>query len=333
MRTKLLGYRSNGQPIYPFSGGDATTIIDNWIPIEYDSDVVQRVQMDSAVERYADPVPMATATKQIPRSAGLTVTAGLTYTDDTSTNDYVTLTARRFISRFQVDEDDLADANTRMAVIATKAMDWAISYADTFDNACLGVTGVENGTTIPFTSAYKTLRTTNSGLSYTADDNYLTWDDDNISLPASGGGLSLYEKASATFAKVEKGKYWSLADSLVIAAPGWREALRNTVDGQGRPIFVQGTAGTPDSLFNVPIAWSRGCKSSPTLSGSPGGNDLLYFGNRRYLRMGKRSGPETRADTPRAQDDSDNYAVKFRSRRGFVLSHPAAFSVLERITD
>lgn len=333
MRTKLLGYRNSGQPIFTFSGGDATTIIDNWIPIEYDSDVVQRVNLESAVERYADPVPMSTATKQIPRSAGLTVSVNTTYTDDSSTNDYVTITARRFISRFQVDEDDLADANSRMSVIATKAMDWAISYADTFDNACLGVTGAENGTTVPFTSAYKTLRTTASGLSYTADDNYTTWDDDLTSYPATPLGTGLYEKLSYVFKKVETGKYWSLADSLVIAAPGWREAMRNCVDAQGRPIFVQGTAGTPDTLFGVNIGWSRGCKTSATLSGSPAGNDLLYFLNRRYLRKGNRSGPETRADTPRAQDDSDNYAVKFRARRGFVLSHPAAAAVVERITD
>lgn len=333
MRTNLLGFRRNGEPIYSLSGGAPTDIIDNWIPIEYDSEVVQRVMMNSAVEAYATPTPMTTLTKQIPRSAGLTVSVGTTYTDDSSTNDYVTLTARRFISRFQVDEDDLADANSRMQVIATKGNDWAISYSDTFDNACLAVTGAENGTTVPFTSAYKTLRTTASGLGYTADDNYLTWDDDLISLPASGGGTSLYEKASATFAKVEKGKYWSLADSLVIAAPGWREALRNCVDGQGRPIFIQGTAGTPDTLFGVNIAWSRGCKASATLSGSPTGGDLLFFVNRRYLAMGKRSGPETRADTPRAQDDADNYAVKFRSRRAFQLTHPAAAAVLERVTD
>lgn len=331
----VIGHRADGAPIYHLAGGDATTIIDSWIPIEYDSEPVMRVMMDSAIERYSMPVPMTTTTKEIPRSAGLTVSVGTTYSDDTSTNDKVTLTARRFHSRFQVDEDDLADANSRMDVIKTKAMDWAISYADTIDNAGLGVSGTENGTTVPFTSMYKTLRTTDSDVSYTADTNYLTWDDDLYATIASSvfDTTSLYAKLSATFKAVETGKYWSLAESLVIAAPGWRDALRLTVDGQGRPIFLQGTAGTPDTLFNVPIAWSRGCKVSATLTGSPTGNDLLYFVNRRYMRLGKRSGPETRTDTPRAQDDSDNYAVKFRSRRAFKLTHPAAAAVLERITD
>lgn len=331
----IIGRRADGTPIHHIAGADSTTIINDWIPIEYDSDVVQRVMMDSAVERFGRPVPMKTATKEIPRSAGITVTVGTTYSADSSTNDKVTLTARRFISQFVVDEDDLADASSRMDVIKTKADDWAISYADTFDNACLGVSAAENGTTAPFTSMYKQLRTTDSAVSYTADDNYLTWDDDLYATIASSvfDTGSLYAKLSATFRLVERGKYWSLADSLVIAAPGWRDALRLTVDGQGRPIFIAGTAGTPDTLFNVPIAWSRGCRVSGSLTDSPTGADLLYFVNKRYMAKGIRSGPETRTDAPRAQDSTDDYAVKFRSRRGFKLTHPAAAAVLQRVTD
>lgn len=331
----LIGIREDGHPVYLAAGGVAANVND-WIPIEYDSDVVQRVQMESAVERYAIRVPMSSKTKSIPRSAGITVTAGTTYTDDASVNDDVVLTARRFIARFKIDEDDLADAETRMDVIETKGLDWAISYADVFDNACLATTGAENGTTVPFTSVYRTLRTTDSDVSYTADTNYLTWDDDLQATSVTAGAItagSLYPQLSATFRKVETGKYWSLADSLVIAHPGWRDALRLTVDAQGRPIFIQGTAGTPDTLFNVPIAWSRGAKSSAVNTGSPEGNDLLFFMNRRYMRRGDRSGPETLTDDARAQDDTDDYAIKFRARRGFKLTHPMASSVLERITD
>lgn len=330
----ILGWTRSGKPIYAVLGGVAANI-DEWIPIEYDSAVVMRVRMDSAIERLGRRVVMRSKTKSIPRSAGITVSAGTTYSDDASTNDEITLTARRFIARFKVDEDDLADASTRMDVIATKGEDWGISYADTFDNACLAVTGTENGTTVPFTSAYKRLRTTNSDTSYTADTNYVTWDDDLYSTIASSAfdTGSLYAKLSTVFKKVETGKYWSLADSLVIAHPGWRDALRLTVDGQGRPIFLQGTAGTPDTLFNVPIAWSRGCRTSATNTGSPTGNDLLFFANRRYLVRGDRSGPETLTDDARAQDDTDDYAIKFRARRGFQLTHENAAAVLERLTD
>lgn len=311
----------------------STDIINDWIPIEWDSDVIARVHMDSAVERFGRPHPMSSATKRVLRSGGLTVSVGTTYSADASTNDYITLTARRFLSQFVVDEDDLADADSVVDTLRVKGMDWAISYADTFDNACLGVSAAENGTTAPFTSVYKALRTTNSATSYTADDNYLSWDDDNTSYSASSAGASLYEKLSTTFKKVETGKYWSKADELVIAAPGWRDAFRNCVDSQGRPIFIEGTAGAPDRLFDAPIAWSRGCKVSGSLSGSPTGNDLLVYGNRQFLKRGDRSQPESLVDQARAQDSTDDTAVKFRVRRGFGVGHEKAFAVLERITD
>jgi hypothetical protein len=318
-------------PVYQIAGAASTDIIDSWIPIEWDSDVITRVLMDSAVERYGRAHPMRTATKRVLRSGGLTVSAGTTYTPDASTNDYITLTARRFLAQFVVDEDDLADADSIIDTIKTKGMDWAVSYADSFDNACLAVSGAENGTTVPFTSVYKALRTTNAATGYNADDNYASWVSTNVSFAASGGGTSLYEKLSGTLKKVETSKYWSLADSLVIAAPGWRDALRLATDAQGRPIFIQGTAGTPDTLFNVPIAWSRGCKVAATMTGSPTGNDLLVFGNRQFLKRGDRSNPESLVDQARAQDSTDDTAVKFRVRRGFGVGHEKALAILERI--
>jgi hypothetical protein len=343
----IIGFRKDGRPIYMQAGGAAANV-DEWIPIEYDSEVVQRVLMESVSERFFKRVPMRSKTKSIPRSAGITVTAGTTYTDDTSTNDEVTITARRFIARFKIDEDDLADASTRMDVIRTKGLDWAISYADTFDNGCLATSGAENGTTVPFTSLYRSLRVSNADTDYSADDNYLTWDDDFPNILATPDGTSLYEKLSALFALVERGKYWSPADMLVIAHPGWRDKLRLVMDAQGHPIFQPGTGfmgagamaglmpgnGTPDLLFNTPIAWSRGSKVSPTaMSGSPTGADLLFYVNTRFLARGDRSGPETLTDDARAQDDTDDYAIKFRTRRAFKVLHEDAAAVLERLTD
>lgn len=311
----------------------STDIINDWIPIEWDSDVIQRVMRESAIEQLGYRVPMSTATKRILRSAGMTVTAGTTYTDDASTNDYITLTARRLIAKFTVDEDDLADASTIVDTIRIKGMDWAISYADSFDNACIGVSAAENGSTVPFTSAYKSLRTTNSATSYTADDNYLTWDDDLIAIPATPLGTSLYEKLSQAFKRVETGQFWSMADQFVVAAPGWRDALRLCTDAQGRPIFQPAAGDTPDSLFGAPITWSRGAKVSATMLGAPTGNDLLLFGNKSYLKKGERSQPESLVDSARAQDSVDDTAVKFRVRRAFQLAHERAFSIVERVTD
>jgi HK97 family phage major capsid protein len=311
----------------------SATYLDNWIPIEWDSDVIQRVQLESAVERHGVPVSMGSATKRVLRSGGVSVAAGTTYTDDTSVNDYITLTARRFISRVTVDEDDLHDAESIVNALQVKGVDWAISYADVFDNACLGVTAAENGTTVPFTSAYKLLRTTDTTLDpdYTAGDNYTTWTTTNESFPASGGGTSLYEKLSTTFSTYEKGKYYSASDALVIAAPGWKNYLRLCADGQGRPIFQQGLAGNPDELFGVPISWSRGAKTSATNTDSPTGNDLLYVLNSRFLKKGVRSGPEFLIDAARAQDNTDDTSLKMRSRRGFALGHPSAAALLEAV--
>jgi len=343
----IIGFQPDGTPLYSHGGG-AIANVDDWIPIEYDSEVVQRVLMESAVERFAKRVPMRSKTKSIPRSAGITVSSGTTYTDDASVNDEVTITARRFIARFKIDEDDLADASTRMDVIRTKGLDWAISYADTFDNGCLAVSAASNGGTVPFTSLYRALRVSNTDTGYSADANYLLWDDDFPKIASTPDGTSLYEKLSATFEKVERGKYWSPADMIVIAHPGWRDKLRLTMDAQGAPIFQPGTAftgmgafggglpgnGTPDLLFNTPIVWSRGSKLSPTvMSGTPTGADLLFYVNTRYIARGDRSGPETLTDDARAQDDTDDYAIKFRTRRGFVVLHEAAHAVLERLTD
>lgn len=340
---KIIGQTRDGNPVYSIAGGaPVVASVQNWIPIEYDSDVVQRVQMESAIERWARRYPMRSSTREIPRSAGLTVTADTTYADDASANDKVVLTARRFVSRFSIDEDDLADANSRLDVIAAKGIDWAISYADTFDNACLGVTGAESSTPsqhMPFTSLYKSMRTTDAGAGYTADTNYVSYDGTTIQIAnPTPNGNSCYEKLSTTFSKVETSKYWSPADMKVIAHPAWRGALRLALDGKGSPIFEESayidsvTQRPVDTLFGTEIAWSRGAKTtSAGCTDSPNGNALLFYVNTRFLARGDRSGPETLTDNARAQDDTDAYSVKFRTRRAFKINHQMSAAVCEKL--
>jgi HK97 family phage major capsid protein len=168
---------------------------------------------------------------------------------------------------------------------------------------------------------YKSIRTTNSATDYTADDNYVSW---------NGTASAAYDKFSETLRLVEVGQYWDSSRSLIIAHPGYRDAFRRTKDDQNLPIFVQGTAGTPDTLFGVEIFWSRGAKTSAVMTQAPAGGDLLIFcGDRSLLKLGIRSGPETRVDVSRAHDDFDDTAVKFRTRRGFNVGHEKAFAVLE----
>lgn len=328
----IIGYRKNGDPIH-LAGGGAVNDVSAWTPEEFSSDVVQRVMQRCAIEAFARPWPMANNLRHVPRSAGMDVAgvaAGGTYAEDSSTNDEVLLTSRKMGQALRLNDEDMKD-NTLVDIMNTKKMDWATSFAKFYDQAALGCSGTENGTTVLFTSVYKSLRTTQAGLSYTADDNYV--------VSASGAAVT-YDNLSTVLEKAETGDYWDDGDALVIAHPSYKQKLRAikapqySGDTGGVPIFVQGQQGdsrTPDTLFGHPIAWSLGARVFATNTSAPTGNPLLIVGNRQYLYRGVRSGPESAV----AGADSgpafltDQALLKMRARRGFAVAHPKAFSVLE----
>lgn len=335
----IIGYRRDGQPIRLIGGGDAADL-DDWIPIEYDSDVWRRVLMESVIESQAVRVPMRSSSKSLLRSEGLKVRFGRTYADDDSERTSYFLKARKIIARLTIDEDDLSDAESIVDVIGTAEDDYAISYATLIDNACLGVTEAESDNPSdqrPFTSVYRMLRTSytsNPNLGYTADENYVAWDG-TLGMAEEPDGESFYERASELFKKVETGRYWSRADAIVIADPEFKDAMRLATDRSGNPVFKEAAGvdrlGQPyDTLFTVPVFWSHGSRTSSAASQEPDGNPLMFYGNRRALRLGDREGLRTRFDNARAQDDADEAAIKFRARRGFALAHPKAFAVLEK---
>jgi HK97 family phage major capsid protein len=326
----IIGYRKDGRPIFLQAGGAAGIDVAEWIPEEWDSNVIMRVTQMSAVEARANRIPMRNDVKHVPRSSGVgveSVAKGGTYGEDLSANDSILLTARKIGKIIRIDQEDLLDS-TAVNIINTKKVDWATSYAKFLDNATLAVTGTENGTTVPFTSLYKSLRTTNSDTAYTADTNRIahsTFGTDGADYPVLSNLLGL----------VEEGDYWSEGDMWIIAHPAFRAVLRNVKDDNGTPIFVRGQggdAGTPDTLFDLPIHYSLGARTSPTATDSPAGNKLMFVGNMRYLDLGIRSGPESAAagaDTGPAFT-SDQHLLKMRSRRGFATAHEKAFAVLEK---
>lgn len=329
-----IGYRKNGTPIFGIAGGAPTPAdVTPWIPLEFDSNVITRIGMDSAIVQVAQPVPMTTKTKRIPRSSGMTVGTGSDYSavDDDSDVDFITLTARKIIARFTLDEDDMADADAWVNALETKGEEFAISYSDFLDNATLAVTAAETGTTVPFTSLYKALRTANTATGYLVDANYMASDLEGDGAAPIVGSTDAYAVLSALFGKVETGKYWSATDSVVIADTSFRESLRNVRDTQGNPILMTGNADVPDTLFNRPIVWSRGARTSAAATQEPTGNPLLFYGNRRYLKLGNRSNVESMTTAARAQDDVDETSVKFRVRKGFGVAHEKAWAVLEKI--
>ncbi|MFD8067919.1 phage major capsid protein [Streptomyces parvulus] len=290
---------------------------DDWIPVEMGSDVLNRVLQTSAVEAVGRHENMRAAVYDVPRYGAATtyvLNKGDEYVDDTTLLDNVRLEARKFTNALVVAEEDLEDANAD--ILSTHMLSAATSYAIHFDSAALGTTAVANGKTVPFTSVYKSV--------------------------ASGNKLAsnavTYTNLSDTLALVEGGQYWSDADTVIVAHPKFKSVLRGIVDSNGRPIFVEGLAGTPSTLFGYNVAFSFGAITSATASATPGGaggttagaagNPLLIAGNRQHLIVGDRTPLEWRLDES-VNARTDEPFLRMRARKGFAVGRPEAFGILE----
>lgn len=327
----ILGYLPDGTAIYQAVGADINDV-DDWIPEEWGGAVITRVMKTSVVEGEARHEPMGTDTKHVPREAGVDIHhigKGGAYGEDANLNDTVLLTARKLGQGIAIAEEDMADTARFVNVVETKQVSWANSYAKAFDNATLGVTGAESNTPSddrPFTSLYRTLRTsyqTDPDLNYTADQNW--------TLAASGSNEDLYSDLNNVFSDYEDGDYFDEAETIVIASPYFRKVLRGVKDDQNQPIFVRGQggdAGTPDTLFGVRIRWTQGARTSAAMTHTPSGRPLLFVGNRQFLIVGDRSGPES-IPIPANISREDEAFLKMRARRGFAVGHPKAWAVLE----
>lgn len=294
-----------------------------WIPEEWEtSRVVQSITQISAVEALSARIAMGSDTKHVPRTAGMDVAVvakGGTYGEDTSLNDEVLLSAVKFGKAVRIAEEDIDDSVADL--IEAKMVGWGKSYAKMIDNASLAVSAASNGTTIPFTSLYQLLNTTDATLSYTGGDNITT---------ASSAGAPTYSEFSTAIGDVEVGDYFDPGSMVAIAHTAFRKSLRGVLDDQNRPIFVEGTAGTPDTIFNVPIRWSLGAKLAATATSAPTGRPLMAFVNPELMLLGIRSGPESvfidgRDGLSALTDES---ILKMRARRGFAYGHPAGASIL-----
>jgi len=306
----------------------ARMTFEDWIPEEYDGKVIQKVQQTSVIESEANEYPMSTDTRHIPRSAGVDVNGvakGAAYGEDEGVNDEVLLKAKKAGRAIRIADEDLQDSH--IGIIEQKRVEWASSWAKYLDNAALGVTAAESGVTVPYTSVYRAVRTTDAEVGYQADTNYIA--------TAAGAGVS-YDNLSALLGLAETGDFWDESKALVIAHPSLKEALRGVKDDNGTPIFVRGQQGdsrTPDTLFGYRIRYSHGAKTSSVATHTPDGNPLVIIVNRDFLALGKRSGPESKVAGPDsgAAFLTDEALLKMRARRAFVLTHPAAAAVLELV--
>lgn len=313
-----------------------------WIAVQTGDVAIQALMANSAVEALARPEPMSTDTKQVPRSGDFAISSvakGGAYTETAGVQDYVQLIARKAGGVLRVAEEDLTDAGPD--ILATKRVGAARNMAKFFDNATLGTSGTENGTTILFTSVYKALRTTNAAsgsFAYTADANYVAFNQTTTASAALG-----YTVLSTALGKYEQSDFYDGSNDFVIAHPAWKAALRNVVDNFGRPIFnetaiIDGIVR--DSLFQMPVVWSLGARVSAVNTATPTGNPLMVFGNRDFLIKGMANlSPQIASPNPgfaiqRAGSGvgflTDEALMKAAMRRGFTIGTENAFVVVEK---
>ncbi len=313
----------------------AASNVDEWIPEEKGGPVLAQINASSVVETEARQEPMGSLTKKVPRDGGVdfdgATSKGVAISEDDGEADTILLTARKLAKIVRLNDEDVEDTSGVANVIQRKQIGWATAYGVGFDNATLAVTAAENGTTIPFTSLYKTLRTTDAGLpdgvTYTADDNYMA--------SGTGTGAVTYDNLSELVGLMEDGLYWDESNMIVIASPAFRGYFRGIKDTQGRPIFMENQALSAqggETLMGMRIRWSRGARTSAVSTNKPTGNPLLFVGNRQFLVKGNRSGPEYAVAGPNsgAGFTVDQTLLKFRTRRGFAVGDPRAFAVLEK---
>lgn len=306
----------------------ARETFEDWIPVETGDVAIQALMQESAVERLARPEPMASDTKQVPRSGAFAIGAvakGAAYGETSGTNDYVELIARKVGGVLRVAEEDLMESAA--PILETKRQDAARNMAKFFDNATLATSAAANGTTVLYTSVYKAVRTTNSATSYTADDNYVS-------------GSATYDNLSATLAKIEVGEFFDLSNTVAIAHPAFRQSLRGVKDDNGMPIWVQGLAGTPDTVFGINITWSHGAKVSAVNTATPAGNPIMVFANKDFLIKGMaKLSPFIASPNPGFALQRGNTGVGFLTdeallkaamRRGFAVGHEDAVAVFEK---
>jgi HK97 family phage major capsid protein len=306
----------------------ARETFEDWIPIENGDKAIQALNRGSATERLARPEPMGSDTKWVPRSGTFAVAAiakGGTYVETSGTNDYVELIARKAGGAIRIAEEDLTDGP--VDVINTKKVDAARNLGYFFDNATLGTSAAANGTTIPYDSVYKAVRTTDTNISYTADANYI-------------GGSATYNNLSLVLSKVEDSIWWSEDDFYWIASPAFKHVLRTIYDTTNKPIFLETTDGTPNTIFGYPVAWTVAARTSATATAAPAGFPLLCGVNRQLLIKGMaKLSPQIASSNPgfaiqRAGNGigflTDESLMKAAMRRGFKVGAANAFCVFEK---
>jgi HK97 family phage major capsid protein len=284
------------------------TEANGWIPEPKSSAVLTKVYQESAVESTARIVRMTAPTMSVPRfeSDGVDIVAEhATIPLQDATLDEVTLRAVKFANRFAISIEDQRDA--LVDVLDQKKLAWANSFARKLDNACLGVTADQSGTTVPFTSVYNAA-------------------DDAGQVTQTAGDLQ-YEMLNELFESLESGDY--NGNLVVIAHPAFKGALRNLKDEDGNRVVADPLGAGVPTIFGHELRFSTGARTSALPTDKPTGNPLLIVANRDHMILGIRDGIESQvSDLPRWE--TDEVELKMRARRAFVPATGEAFYVVEK---
>lgn len=316
------------------------------IPNEFSQTALTAVQQTSAVENLGRVEVMTSDTKEIPRFGGFTVgtvAKGAEYGFSTNTPDVVALTARKIGGLAKIAEEDLVDTVTGEATMGMYEREAGTALATFYDNAALGVTAAENGTTVPFTSLYRTLSQaqTSPWGSYTANANIKQITVANAAASTTAA-TNLYDTLVDALDVYESSIFFEPENTVVIASYGFKSVFRKVKDANGQPVFIDGPqAGNEGTFLGYRARWSRGARLSATASQTPTGNPLLIVGNGRFMVNGR---ARTSAGMPpgnpgtqwqRAANGvgftSDEAIMKATMRRAFEALVPQAFVVVEII--
>jgi HK97 family phage major capsid protein len=342
--------------------GPQSQFVSGWIPVEYGAQVIQKVTQHSAVETYGQQVLMTSQSRYVARDGGVVaglVQKGSTYgpfsggqagTSD-NTDDSVLLTAGKWGTEIDIAEEDIMDSLAD--IINSKSNAIGTALAKVYDNVSIGVNAAPGAANANTTSIYWGLTHADANTGYSANANV-------VATAANGHGIPTYANLSQALGFVETGDYFNEEDMICVAHPFFRNALRQIVDNQGRPIFNESSGGfpgggqgaTPDLIFRIPVFWSLGAAvtTAPTSAipaaaygGASGtspagtvGNRLLVFCNRVYALAGKRTtNPNNPAATPEFQivppmySGTDTTVLRGRMRRAFSVGTEYAFSLVE----
>lgn len=302
---------------------------DVWSPEEWGGSVYAATYHASVVLSSGRHEPMTSDVLHTPRVGMMDINvtnAGSDYIENTAAADLVTLTARKLTRMISLAEEHRRDQAGYIQHITTQKNLWATSFGIAYDNASLGVSAAESATDTdnrPYTSVYKLVSTTATGLGYTAGDN----------LTQTGTGGTTYTTLNAAMRDYEESLYADSSSTVIIASPAYKAKLRGIVDDNHRPIFYESAGvdsmGRPQgSLFGYPILWTSGARVSAAMTKSPPGSPLMVITSRQALINGDSWGIESMV-IPSAISIADVDRLKMRFRGGFAGAHPSAFSVHE----